>query len=60
MRQRTTELSLVNEQLQQKIIDLERTEEKLRRKTEETERLLEMVPAAVWFTEDPQCSRYHR
>jgi PAS domain S-box-containing protein len=37
------------------ITERKQTEEALRRRAEEVERLLEAVPVAVWVTQDPQC-----
>jgi PAS domain S-box-containing protein len=37
------------------LIERKRAEEALRRRAEEVERLLDVVPAAVWVAHDPQC-----
>ena len=52
---RTSELSRINEQLTQEVGERKRSEEAQRHTAEELRRLLDVVPAAVWIANDPQC-----
>jgi|GEM_PF-1072647 PAS domain S-box-containing protein len=52
---RTADLSRINEQLTQEVGERRRAEEAQRHTAEELQRLLDVVPAAVWVASDPQC-----
>ena len=53
---RTAELSRINEQLTQEVGERRRAEEAQRHTAEELRGLLDVVPAAVWLANDPQCN----
>ena len=53
---RTADLNSINEQLSQEVGERRRAEEAQRHTAEELRRLLDVVPAAVWFANDRQCN----
>jgi PAS domain S-box-containing protein len=52
---RTADLGRINEELAQEVCERKRAEEAQRHTAEELQRLLDVVPAAVWVSSDPQC-----
>lgn len=55
VRQRTAELARTNAALRAEIDERERIEEALREQAEEVEKVMNVLPVAVWIARDPQC-----
>jgi PAS domain S-box-containing protein len=53
--QKSVELKTLNEQLVASNQALQKSEETARRRAEEVEALMNLIPTAVWVSQDPQC-----